>query len=107
MDSITNITDKLEQEAKRMKCKIEIEALESLLSNVGNVLKEFEESTLTFQRAHGSYTENWSGASRDGYDQYVQKLNINEVKVVELGNNLKNEINVQMDRLHAKVEELK
>ena len=106
MASITNITDKLEQEAKRIKCKIEIEALESLLSNVGNVLKEFEESTLTFQRADGSYTENWSGASRDSYDQYVQKLNTNELKVVELANNLKNEINEQMDRLHAKLEEL-
>lgn len=107
MSNVTNIADKLEQEAKRMKCKIEIEALESLLSNVENVLKEFEESTLTFQRAHGSYTENWSGASRDSYDQYVQKLNINELRVVELGNQLKNEIDEQMDRLHAKVEELK
>ncbi|WP_043978152.1 hypothetical protein [Priestia megaterium] len=107
MASVTNIIDKLEQEAKRMKCKMEIEALESLLSNVGNVLNEFEESTLTFQRAHESYTGNWSGASWDSYNQYVQKLNINEVKVVELGNNLKNEINEQMDRLHAKVEELK
>ncbi|MDW4511789.1 hypothetical protein R7236_25700 [Priestia megaterium] len=107
MSNVTNIADKLEQEAKRMKCNIEIEALGSLLSNVENVLKEFEESTLTFQRAHGSYTENWRGASRDSYDQYVQKLNINELRVVELGNQLKNEIDEQMDRLHAKVEELK
>jgi len=107
MTNITEITEKLEKEAKRMKCKMEIEALESLLLNVGIVVKEFEESTLIFKRAHSHYTEDWDGASKHGYDQYVQRLNINELKTIELANSLKHEINEQMDKLHSKMEELK
>ncbi|MCA1202922.1 WXG100 family type VII secretion target [Priestia flexa] len=104
IDAMDDFFGDMDRNRKRMEYNRDVEKLELYLETVQQIINQFEETLYALQSAHQQYTSEWSGRSKDSYENVNNEILQAAYRLYDVRDELYRSLHHEMSRLREEAE---